>query len=499
MVRFGCFLRGPTRCFVLGSLILTAVAVASGCAFSPRREIPGGQGGTGGFPPSASGGAGVVYEGGVSRSDAAVEYVLADGGLTPCVGLQCHQTTCTFGTCMETACADGESTNVTGTVYDPAGKVPLYNVVVYVPNAALDPISEGPSCSRCDSALSGMPLATALTDAAGAFTLKNVPVGNDIPLVIQVGKWRREVKIPTVTACTSTAIADKELTRLPRNRNEGHIPKIALTTGGLDALECLLRKIGIEDSEFTPNSADGRINLYAGQAGSNVYDATINGMAAIPAASPWWDDLNNLNKYDIIIHSCEGTEKPTNKSPAALQALMDYTNAGGRVFASHWHNYWFEKGPPAMASVAMFNHRKDPTGTFTGTVDTSFPKGAALADWLVNVGGSTTRGQLPITAAKLTVESTNMPAAQRWIYNAQQSSVQYFSANTPVGAPAEMLCGRAVFSDIHVSAADGFKPGPFPGECGAVADLSPQEKALEFMLFDLSSCIQEDTVQPPIP
>src|SRR6185503_18057640 len=130
---------------------------------------------------------------------------------------------------------------------------------------------------------------------------------------------------------------------------------------------------------------------------------------------------------------------------------------------------------------------------------TTFPKGAALADWLVNVGGSTVHGELPITAAKRTVVSVNMPAAQRWIYNTQQASVQYFTANTPVGAPAEMLCGRAVFSDIHVSAAQGFKPGPFPMECGAVADLSPQEKALEFMLFDLSSCIQVDTVQPPIP
>ena len=195
----------------------------------------------------------------------------------------------------------------------------------------------------------------------------------------------------------------------------------------------------------------------------------------------------------------EGVEKSTNKSAAATKALMDYANAGGRVFASHWHNWWFEKGPDPMPTVATFNHRSDPASPLTATIDTTFPKGEALADWLVNVGGSTTKGQLSINAAKRTVQSVNMPAAQRWIYNTAQASVQYFTANTPVGAPVEMLCGRAVFSDIHVTAADNFVPGPFPTECGAVADLSPQEKALEFMLFDLSSCIQDDTKPPQIP
>src|SRR6185436_16053896 len=113
---------------------------------------------------------------------------------------------------------------VRGKVFDPAGKVPLYNVLVFVPNAPLDPINVGPSCDRCDTPISGKPIATALSDTKGEFVLDNVPVGTDIPVVVQVGKWRRHVNLPKVEACTETVVNDPNLLRLPRNQGEGNIP-----------------------------------------------------------------------------------------------------------------------------------------------------------------------------------------------------------------------------------------------------------------------------------
>ena len=292
-----------------------------------------------------------------------------------CVGLSCRIV----------RCSGGNATTLSGTVNIPAGNLPIYGARVFIPNAALSPISHGPACDRCDQLISGSPVVSTTTDAAGKFTLTNVPSGADIPLVIQVGKWRRQLKLATVPSCQETAV-DPAITRLPRNQSEGDMPQIALTTGGADAIECLMRKLGIDDSEITAPTGTGRVHLYSGVGGVTKF-APDHGGATIPPASPWWDQLENLKKYDVIVHSCEGQSPSTNKSVQARQALKDYVDLGGRVFASHWHNYWIQYGAAPLPTVATFNSGSVlPTPT-VADVDVSFAKGKALADWLVTVGG----------------------------------------------------------------------------------------------------------------
>jgi len=481
-----------------------ALSVALGACAGVKPQSSAATGGSGGAPPGAGGSPGT---GGGARGSGGAP---GTGGTTVTgncsSNLECQQTTCMIGSCSEPACGEleGPRTTLSGTIYDPAGKVPLYNVSVYVPNQPLDAIPEGLSCDQCNGRASGQPIASALTDAAGHFTIDNPPVGTNIPLVIQIGKWRRQVTIPQIARCADNLISDVELERLPRNQSEGHLPLVALTTGHSDALECLLRKIGISDSEFTSDGGGGRVHLYYGggdlsnPSGSGAGVNALASGAKLASAATLWGSRSKLASYDIMMLSCEGSQYGSVKDPY-LANIQWFADNGGRIFDDHLHFYWIQHGLPPWPATADWVGVQPDLGDITAQVDTSFAKGQSLADWLVNVGASTTRGQLPIVMAQHSVTADAPPVSQQWIYTTSPSqSVQYLTFNTPVEAPAAGQCGRVVFTDIHVSAASGdssHPETPFPGGCTSTA-LSPQEKALEFMFFDLSSCVQNDFDQP---
>jgi len=399
-------------------------------------------------------------------------------------------------------CPQGGRTTISGTVYAPSGELPLYNVMVYVPSSPLTPLTEGAICS-CE--VSGDPVSAAITDEHGQFTLYNVPqvpAGKTVPLVIQVGKWRRLFAVPNVTACEDTAIPAKTLT-LPAKRAEGDMPRIALSTGGADAMECLIRKLGVDQSEFTTPDGDGRINYYFGLEGTNHYNDAY-GDGQFPDAQDLWSTVDSLKRYDVVLLSCEGErDYDKNKPDAAFKAMFDYANLGGRIFASHWHEIWLQRGPDPFPSVASFVSEGD-LGTVAASVVTTFPKGKALSDWLVNVQGSTSPGKVNLTGTQHTVTMENSSYAQRWIATDAPATVQYMSANTPFGAAADKQCGRIVLSDIHVTGSktegrDISDPSiGFPDGC-TTTDLTPQEKVLAYMLFDISACIVPDDVPPSAP
>lgn len=412
-----------------------------------------------------------------------------------CKGLQCQQH----------MCAGGATTTISGRVYDPAGKNPLYNVAVFVPNEPVQPFKAGASCDKCDAMYTGKAVVSALTDSNGMFRIDKAPDGANIPLVVQIGKWRRQLTIPSVAQCQDTVIPDKTLT-LPKNGREGDIPNIAISTGGADTLECLLRRIGLDANEYVGGPAgSGHIHIFqggTGPGGRGGRGAPNTNPAGPSAAMGLWSSKDELMKYDVVLLSCEGKETENMNQ----QALHDYAAAGGRVFASHFHYAWFNTGPYAMEDLATWTPESQDIGDISGSIVTSFPKGKALEQWLTNTQ-ALVNGALPIKEARHNADVSSMQdASQPWILASQGSmgagATQYFSFNTPT-TEARLadgkVCGRVVFSDLHVGAASNDKPDrAVPMSCSDV-DLSPQEKALEFMLFDLSACVIPDDVPPAPP
>jgi hypothetical protein len=351
-----------------------------------------------------------------------------------------------------------------------------------------------------------------------------------------------------VAACQPNAQADKSLT-LPSTVAAGdtddNMPDIAVSTGAADSLECLMLRIGLPSSEYVAGgAAGGHVHIFSGGATLNPFGpppmggaAELNPMPGAPQSSAsLWSNQGQLMPFDITLLSCEG-EETTSANP---QALEQYLNAGGRVFASHFHYAWFA-GPIGTGqgysaptdwgtNLATWMHDtgKESNGPIGGVIDQTlngstmpFAKGVALQQWLQNVGGLGQNG-VPANDVSIyqprynaTVGTANKPS-QPWITaDGMASSTMYFSFDTPVNNNPMMVpdpsgmayCGRAVFSDLHVSGNPmtmdtvnqpsifGQGGQPPPNGCANV-DLSPQEKALEFMLFDLSSCVIPDTIPP---
>ncbi|MCC6522927.1 MAG: hypothetical protein IT373_09720 [Polyangiaceae bacterium] len=402
---------------------------------------------------------------------------------------------CTNLCLQQVTCQPNVSTTITGKVYAPNGVDPLPNIVVYVPNAPVAAFTPGVSCDNCAN-VSGSPLVSTTTDVNGNFTLTNMPVGPNIPLVMQIGRWRRQITIPNVAACTTATLA-ANLTRLPRTKLEGDIPKMAFVTGSVDALECVFRKIGVADSEFTNPTGTGRINFYAG----GYYPGTYKGGYGAPN-TPWESALlgspATLDDYDIVLFPCQGIQYYYTGGWQAVyeQNLANYANAGGRIFSTHYSYIWlYSNGNnpylSPLSGAINWNINSGFPPNQTGYIDTGFPKGALLSQWLGVVGASAIPGQIPVNTIRRDFSGVVAPT-QRWmrVNNPSLNIPIHATFNTPLGAAPENQCGRVVFSDFHVENSSNTQY-PFPTECSAGA-MTPQEKLLEFMLFDLSSCVQPD-------
>jgi hypothetical protein len=413
---------------------------------------------------------------------------------------------------VDTSCGASTPTTLKGRVFDPAGINPLQNVVVYIPDdaAKLPAVTSG--TSTCPAPTLGDYVAFTFTDASGAFTLTGVPTGTGVPVTVQVGKWRRTTTVDIASSCTTTTVPDVTL-RLPRNRTEGDMPQMALLTGGCDDFGCFMRDIGIDAAEFTAPHAGGAVDVYQGLAAAGNGPSLSSGTAGncTDASCPLWANKQSLESYDMAILSCECGEDMQTKPVAAMQAMHDWLNEGGKVLASHYQYTWFRSSPAAdFQNVVTWLGPSVALASSTYDLNVNSPSGRDFGQWLEGLGAAFATSTAPPTIELQNVASsvsTVNSSVNQWICDPSTNpeDTKALSFNTPIGGmvvnpDTRTYCGGVVFTDLHTTGGSTDMVSAIPSGC-APAKLTPQQDAEEFLFFDLAAWDHETPppTSPPGP
>jgi hypothetical protein len=420
--------------------------------------------------PGVSGTTGGTSGGGTMRGG-------TSGGSGGCAGLACFQM----------SCPGGGSTTISGRVTAPNGIDPVYDASVYVPTA----IPEFPpmvQCEVCNEPLGGAPVVTVNTAVDGTFRLENVPVTQQVPVIVQKGRFRKILHIDVLGCVDNALTADQS--RLPRSQDEGDLPKMAVAVGDYDQIECVLHSIGIADKEFTSPSGSGAVHLYD------------NGGATNGEFEGLLDDPTKMAGYNLIFINCTNNTFDNLANPSTVTGnLYNYVNSGGRLYVTDWSYDYLEQVPQFApyiyyAGGGSMTAAQPIHGAAIAKNTNDFPATVAdptLASWLMAANASQ-NGAVQIqdllynwVLMSSTAMDQTMYPSQTWIHGATNGTDRPLTVTFDYNQ-----CGKVLYSSYHTREPGGTSlgAGPFPDYCASTAQtMIAQEKVLEYLILEISSCV----------
>jgi hypothetical protein len=400
-----------------------------------------------------------------------------DSGTGPnCVGLQCQIA----------SCDNGQDTILTGRVFAPNGTDPVPGAFVYVPNMGLPEFPSTISCDLCGDI--GAAAANTKTAYDGTFTLTHVPSGSAIPVVIQLGRFRRVMNIDITPCAQQAAPLDVKVQgqRLPKKDGEmdpnDNVPKIAVATGDWDQIECVLKRMGIEQFDLYEDRDPGQP------------PPTVGSLSSLLA------DANKLNGYNILIVNCTDNQfESIVASAGAKKNLEAFVGGGGRLYATDWAYDMVDQVPQFSPFICFQPYGgggmctmkpEDPTiadsnDAYNNSAEIVDPD---LAEWLTLFPGVIDNTKhVPVQYSFVIVDSlaTDMMSfpTKLWV-----QGMTPLSGTKPMTVTFDYKqCGRVHYSTYNT------EPNPqvpdeerFPN---CKPDFSPQERILEYLVFEIATCI----------
>jgi hypothetical protein len=260
--------------------------------------------------------------------------------------------------------------------------------------------------------------------------------------------------------------------------------------GDYDQIECVLRSIGIDESEFTDPSGPGAVHLYDNGKGASQFPQLLG-------------DASQLADYNLVFVNCTSNlfDSLSNKMQAAGN-IYNYVQSGGRLYVTDWSYDYLEQ----VAQLAPYIYFEG-----GGTMTTPQPPHAAAkasdaSDFDATVGDETLAAWLKVAApgqvSGSTVRIQDLLAEWALIHATADDQVSFPSqtwvhgntngADRPLTVTFDINgCGKVLYSSYHTREPGGAALGqPFPMYCKSTPTMMiAQEKILEYLILQISACV----------
>jgi hypothetical protein len=217
--------------------------------------------------------------------------------------------------------------SISGTVLAQNGVDRIAGALIYVPQ---DGNATGSENETDDGAAPDDPhFAYAYSLADGTFTLDNVPQGAQLVIIIK-GAFHKLVNVNVAAGANALAAAD---TTLPATGGGGGTtPQIAVVTGNYDHIQNVLAKMGMGDVDSSGVLVEGSQHFTLIDGNDSLDNTT-----AYPNFDTFFSSQANLDAFDVIFINCGNNyEDWFFSTPAAVSALKNWVEAGGRLYCSDW-------------------------------------------------------------------------------------------------------------------------------------------------------------------